>query len=170
MGYSVGIQTKSKEEAEQILKYINENIPSTSSAKNDLNFNYYGLHWNAGKDLSYIPNDDFFGVNYSDLDDFESSYLYSLFYAIAFKFNLNKKINNIDCVIVNYDNESDFYLAKENPFSIETEKDKYYSFVKINEDGLKTPYEKKGLFSFLSKKLSKKDLLNIKNVINDINS
>jgi hypothetical protein len=168
MGYSIGLKTKSEKKSKEILDYI-LNIASLSSIINSKEYNYYDVNWCLGNDLSYIEDDSnhYIGLNGNTTDDLESAYIYSIIYAVAFKYGLTKKINGIDTVLVNYDGSDTFHLAKENPFS-EKDGDLFFSHVSINEDGLKLPYKRTGVFSFLHLGIDKKHLELLKNIINNI--
>jgi hypothetical protein len=169
MGYSIGLKTSSEKQSKEILDYI-DNISTLQSIKNYKKFIYPDLQWNLGNNLAYINNESehYIGINYNQFDNLETSYFYSIIYAIAFKFNLTTQINKIDCVILNYDDSEIFYLAKENPFSKENDGDLFLSHVPINENGLKLPYEKKGCLSLLFPKVDKKDIKNIQLIIEKI--
>ncbi len=92
------------------------------------------------------------------------------FHAIGIKYKLTENFNGIDCVVLNYDNQFSFYLAKKNPFK---EGDsRYYDYIPIGEDGIKVqPNQHKKRYKILKKigiSINDKEILQIKNVIFNI--
>lgn len=140
MGCSVALKTKSEKQANDILSFIENNIPALRPKT------HVPISWCIGKDLAYIKDTKSIGSNDTPSDLIERIYFYTIFYQIGVKFKLSQTINGIECVIVNYDDMEEICLSKENPYPEGHEK--YYTYSKIREDGISN-WETKGFMSKL---------------------
>ena len=66
---------------------------------------------------------------------FENNYFFTIIFHLAIKFGLTEEFNEKKYVLINYDDEETYVLGYTNPFK--EEDSRYYSFVKIREDGIK---------------------------------
>lgn len=155
MGYSIGLKTNSEKQAEDIINFINEN-----------KLNPLNLKWYTGKNLAYINDEEYVGIGYSLLDDFENNYFFTIIFHLAIKFGLTEEFNEKKYVLINYDDEETYVLGYTNPFK--EEDSRYYSFVKIREDGIKNYKEYGAMHKLLGLGFSTKQKSMLLDLINTI--
>ena len=162
MSYNIGLKTKSEKQAKDIYHFVKNKVVSLDILKPSM----FDINWMCGTDMAYINQPNYFGVGYSTLDGFKAIYFYSIMYNVAIKFNLYEEINNNKVVTLNYDDDELFYLSKSNPF--EKNDSRYFSFIQINEEGIKN-YKRKGWRRIFGNKISKEEYDFIKDNIEIIN-
>ena len=162
MSYNIGLKTDSEKQAEELYKFTKNKLLTVDI----LHPKMFNIQWLCGKDMSYINNPNYFGISYSTLEGFKSIYFFSVIYHLAIKFNLYQEINNQKVVVLNYDDDELYYLSYSNPFN--QNDDRYLSFVKINEDGLKD-YTRKGWCKIFGNKISEEEIKFVKDNIEIIN-
>lgn len=162
MSYNIALKTITEKQAKELQQFIENKLISINS----FNSNLFDIKWKCGSDMAYINKPNYFCIGYSTLDGFKSIYFFSIIYHVAIKFNLYEDINNQKVVVLNYDDEELYYLAKSNPF--EYNDSRYFSFIQISQDGVKE-YKRKGWRRIFGNKISKKEYNFIKNNIEIIN-
>ncbi len=156
MGYCIGLKTESEKQAKDIIKFINKN-----------KLNPFNLEWYTGKNLAYIDDDKYVGIAYSLLEDFENTYFFTVIFHLAIKFGITENINGKKYVLINYDDQDTYVLGYENPFE-QSNDSRYYSFIKIREDGIKNYREYGMIGKQLGLGLLEKDKSIILDLINTI--
>ena len=157
MGYSIGLHTKSEEQAKEILKFIEKNIPQLRPET------HYPMTWCTGKDMAYIEDLACVGTNDTPTDLLDRLYLYTIFYHIGIKFGLEQNINGVECVLVDYDSEENFCFSTKNPYPEYDEK--YYSFCKIREDGIRHWEPKGRIAKWFGLEPNKKEIEFLQNIV-----
>jgi hypothetical protein len=140
MSYSIGLKTKSKDQAKEILNYINNFCPTIDEIFSSANRGH-NLNWDTGDNLSYIKDKTVVGIDNKPSEDEAITYFYSLLYFLAHKFKATETINGQEYAVINYDGNELWILSKENPF-LKIDNPKEYGFVKINNLGIKESHQK----------------------------
>lgn len=133
MSQSLGLITKSENQAILILNFIENNCPNISEIF-ELDSTEDDVEWKIGIKKKNVNIKNIIAIERIPFEEKGSIYIYSLLYFLAHKFNATKEINKKEYPILLLD-EKYVILSKENPLR---GKDTKYGFIKVDKRGIKT--------------------------------
>jgi hypothetical protein len=133
MSYSLGLITRSESEASMVLLYLESHLKVIS----EMHGVFIPIVFKKGSDLSYIKDNRVVGIDFSIITNTQMSYIITVLYAVAKKFNIHHKINGKKFFLLDNDGMDRWILSKSLPANQQYED---YGFILINDNDVKEIY------------------------------